>query len=78
VDVLAGQAAEKAGYSKIMTIAHLKLRIAEKFMTKKEEWHKSSGRHGTEEIPSPPPIYFFLFFFILATKQRRHPEERCA
>jgi hypothetical protein len=39
------------GYSKIMTIADLKLRISEKFRTKKEEWPKSPGRHGTEEIP---------------------------
>jgi hypothetical protein len=38
-----------------MTIADLKLRISEKFRTKKEEWHKSPGRHGTEEIPPPPP-----------------------
>jgi ribonuclease HI len=54
-DVLAGQAAGKTGYSKTMTIAHLKLRISEKFRAKKEEWHKSPGHHGTEEIPPPPP-----------------------
>jgi hypothetical protein len=39
-DALAGRAAEKAGYSKTMSIAHLKLQISEKF--------------GTEEIPPPP------------------------
>jgi hypothetical protein len=36
--VLAGQAAGRTGYSKIVTIAH---RISEKFRLKKEEWHKS-------------------------------------
>jgi hypothetical protein len=54
-DVLAGQATGKSGYSEIMTIAHLKLRISEKFRTKKEEWRKSLGHHGTEVIPPPPP-----------------------
>jgi ribonuclease HI len=35
-DTLAGRAAEKAGYSKVMSIAHLKLRISEKFRGAKE------------------------------------------
>jgi hypothetical protein len=35
---LAGGAAQKAGYSKVMTIAHLKLRISEKFKNAKEKW----------------------------------------
>jgi hypothetical protein len=52
-DALAGQAAGRTGHSKIMTIAYLKLRISEKFRTKKEEWHKSPGHRGTEEIPPP-------------------------
>jgi hypothetical protein len=61
-DALAGQAAEKAGFSKIMTIAHLKLWISEKFRNKKEEWHKSPEHHGTEEIPpTPPPAEQILF-----------------
>jgi ribonuclease HI len=54
-DVLAGRAAEKAGYSKTMSIAHLKLRISEKFRKAKETWHKAPNHHGTEEIPPPPP-----------------------
>jgi ribonuclease HI len=52
-DALAGQAAEKAGYSKTVSISHLKLRVSENFRTKKEEWHKSPGHHGMEEIPPP-------------------------
>jgi hypothetical protein len=54
-DVLAGQAASKAGYSKVMTIAHLKLWISERYNNKKAEWHRSPNHHGTEEIPPPPP-----------------------
>jgi hypothetical protein len=50
-DVLAGKAAEKAGYSKYMSIAHLKLRISEKFRSAKEKWHKAPGHHGSGEIP---------------------------
>jgi hypothetical protein len=37
-DALAGQAANKTGYSKVMTIAHLQLRISEMTNTNKEEW----------------------------------------
>jgi hypothetical protein len=54
-DALAGWAAEKAGYSKTVSIAHLKLRISEKFRSTKEAWHKAPGHHGTEEISPPPP-----------------------
>jgi hypothetical protein len=54
-DTLAGRAAEKAGYSKVMSIAHLKLRISEKFRRGKEAWQKVPSHHGTEEIPPPPP-----------------------
>jgi hypothetical protein len=54
-DALAGRAAEKAGYSKVMSIAHLKLRISEKFRNAKESWHKSPNYYGTEEVPPPPP-----------------------
>jgi hypothetical protein len=53
-DVLTGRAAEKTGHSKVMSIAHLKLRISEKFRNAKEAWHKVPNRHGTEEIPPPP------------------------
>jgi ribonuclease HI len=54
-DALAGRAAERAGYSKVVSIAHLKLRISEKFRNAKESWHKSPGHHGTGEIPPPSP-----------------------
>jgi ribonuclease HI len=47
-DALAGRAAEKAGYSKIMSIAHLKLRISEKFRSAKESWHKVVVRSERE------------------------------
>jgi ribonuclease HI len=35
-DALAGRATEKEGYSKVMSIAHLKLRISGKFRNAKE------------------------------------------
>jgi hypothetical protein len=54
-DILAGKAAEKAGYSRVMSIAYLKLRVSEKFRSAKELWHKVPNHHGTEEIPPPPP-----------------------
>jgi ribonuclease HI len=54
-DALAGRAAEKMGYSKTMSIAHLKLRISEKFRREKETWHKTPSHHGIEEKPPPPP-----------------------
>jgi hypothetical protein len=54
-DALAGKAAEKPGHSKVMSMAHLKLRISEKFRNAKESWHKSPGHHGMEEIPPPAP-----------------------
>jgi hypothetical protein len=54
-DILAGCAAEKVGYSRIMSIAHLKLQISEKFRRGKGAWHKIPGHHGVEEIPPPLP-----------------------
>jgi hypothetical protein len=54
-DALAGRAAERPGYSRLMSIAHLKLRISEKFRKAKESWHKAPEHHGTEEILPPPP-----------------------
>jgi hypothetical protein len=54
-DVLAGQAAEREGYSKVMSLSHLKLQILEKFRKAKTAWHNIPSRHGTEEIPPPPP-----------------------
>jgi hypothetical protein len=53
-DVLAEKAAEKAGYSRVMSIAHLKLRVSERFRSAIELWHMAPNHHRTEEI-SPPP-----------------------
>jgi hypothetical protein len=53
-DVLAGRAAEKPGYPRVMSMAHLKLRISEKFRKAKSAWHDVPSHHGTEEIPLPP------------------------
>jgi hypothetical protein len=52
-DALAGKAAEKADYSKYMSIAHLKLCISEKFRKATDKWHELPAHHGTEEIPPP-------------------------
>ena len=54
-DVLAGEAAERLGSYAAMSLAHLKLRISERFRTAKEAWHADSKHHGTMEIPPPPP-----------------------
>jgi hypothetical protein len=54
-DVLAEKAAEKARYSKVVSLAHLKLQISEKFRKVKTAWHGEPSHHGTEEIPPPPP-----------------------
>jgi hypothetical protein len=42
-------------WSLITSLAHLKLRISEKFRKAKEEWHENPRHHGSEEILSPPP-----------------------
>jgi hypothetical protein len=47
--------AEKSGYSKVVSLAHLKLQISEKFRRAKAAWHEVPSHHGTEEIPLPPP-----------------------
>jgi hypothetical protein len=54
-DVMAGKAAEKAGYSKVMSLAHLKLQISEKFRKAKTAWRDAPDHHGSEEIPPPLP-----------------------
>jgi hypothetical protein len=38
-----------------LPLAHLKLRISEKFQKSKQEWNDDPHHHGTEEIPPPPP-----------------------
>jgi hypothetical protein len=38
-----------------MSLAHLKLKISEKFRKAKEDWHADPKHHGTMEIPPPPP-----------------------
>jgi hypothetical protein len=35
-------------------MAHLKLRISERFREAKADWHAAPNHHGTEEIPPPP------------------------
>jgi len=55
VDKLAGEAAKKIGPYTAMSLAHLKLRISERFWKAKEAWHDRPDHHGTEEIPPPPP-----------------------
>jgi hypothetical protein len=53
-DALAGMAAEKISWSPFTSLAHLKLRISEKFQKSKKEWDEDPHRHETEEIPPPP------------------------
>jgi len=53
-DALAGSAAEKRSWSKVTSLAFLKLRISEKFRTAKETRHCDPSHHGTLEIPPPP------------------------
>ena len=54
-DKLAGEAAETVGPYTAISLAHLKLRISEKYRQAKEEWHADPNHHGTMEIPPPPP-----------------------
>jgi hypothetical protein len=54
-DMFAGTAAEKVGQVTIMSIAHLKLKISERFRKAKEAWHDDPAHHGSSEIPPPPP-----------------------
>jgi hypothetical protein len=53
--VLAGKATEKSGHAKVVSLAHLKLRISGRFKTAKTVWHEVPSHHGTEEIPPPLP-----------------------
>jgi hypothetical protein len=55
VDALAGKAAEMAAWSPTTSLAHLKLRVPEKFRESKEIWHKDRRHHGSEEIAPRPP-----------------------
>jgi ribonuclease HI len=54
-DKLAGEAAERQGPYSAMSLAHLKLKISERFRKSKEEWHATPANNGTMEIPLPPP-----------------------
>jgi len=54
-DRLAGEAAEGLGPYTDMSLAHLKLKISERFRKAKEDWHTDPSHHGTTEIPPPPP-----------------------
>jgi hypothetical protein len=53
-DTLAGGAAEKTAWPRFISLAHLRLRISEKYWAAKDEWHKNPNHHGSEEIPPPP------------------------
>jgi hypothetical protein len=53
-DALAGMAAGRTAWSPFTSLAHLKLRISEKFQRRKQEWNDDPHHHGTEEIPPPP------------------------
>jgi hypothetical protein len=53
-DELAGRAAELVGPYTAMSLAHIKLRISERFRKAKDSWHAEPAHHGTEEIPPPP------------------------
>jgi ribonuclease HI len=55
VDALAGMAAGRTSWSPFTSLAHLKLRISEKFQKSKKEWDRDPHHHGTGEIPPPPP-----------------------
>jgi len=54
-DALAGKAAEKRAWSKVASVAFLKLRISGGFRTAKQAWNDNPANHGTREIPPPPP-----------------------
>jgi hypothetical protein len=54
-DKLAGGAAELIGPHTAMSLAHIKLRISERFRKAKDAWHADPAHHGNEEIPPPPP-----------------------
>jgi hypothetical protein len=54
-DALAGMAAGRTSWSPFTSLAHLKLRISEKFQESKKEWNRDPHHHGTEEIPPPAP-----------------------
>jgi hypothetical protein len=43
-----------------MSLAHLKLKISERFRKAKEDWHELLAHHGTMEMPPPPPKKSFL------------------
>jgi hypothetical protein len=38
-----------------MSLAHIRLRISERYREAKDTWHADPAHHGTEEIPPPPP-----------------------
>jgi hypothetical protein len=54
-DQLAVRAAEMVGTHTTMSLAHIRLRISERYREAKDTWHADPAHHGTEEIPPPPP-----------------------
>jgi hypothetical protein len=54
-DALAGKAAEQVVWSKVTSMAYLKLQISEKFRAAKQTWNYDPAHRGTGETPPPPP-----------------------
>jgi hypothetical protein len=54
-DALAGMAAEKVSWSPFTSLAHLKLRISEKFQKGEKKSDEDPHHYGTKEIPPSPP-----------------------
>jgi hypothetical protein len=59
-DALAGMAAGRTSWSPFTSLAHLKLRICEKFQESKKEWNRDPHHHEAEEIPPPPTKMSFM------------------
>jgi len=55
VDKRVGKAAEEPNNNPNMSLAHLKLKVLDRFRLSKEKWHQDPAHHGTMEIPPPPP-----------------------
>jgi hypothetical protein len=56
-DKFAGWAAELIGLHTAMSLAHIKLRISERFRKAKDAWHTDPAHHGNEEIPPPEEVH---------------------
>jgi hypothetical protein len=54
-DMLAGQEAEKAVSSSMVSITSLKLQISQRYNAAKEKWSKNPAHRGKDSITPPPP-----------------------